>query len=283
MALQPLTMNLEHNNISSKISKKIRIIGKQDNDVKIATEEAARRTREKLRKKRERLRRFRENTTRRVEKSKVNNENDKIRRIEMREKDARKSLLRYAVHGPSMLIPNNDERSVAKTIQAFRRLEVSKKYSELERQRARVSSHRRDLNSKSQQEKERKLCLFRERMERHQKVHRERVEQERLRELERLSEMKRHHRDSASTRQRRKKEVQLRFVDALRIRLSEQMKRGGYGVVPLCGCSNLSEDGAIPNWTECANNCEFYNNPEKFHSAIKSMFSSIHEVERFRH
>ena len=276
--LQPITMNLEHN-ISTRISK-IRITKKHKSQDAIASAERLReKTREKLRKKKDRIRTFRVKTLTRVEKSKVNNENDKIRKIEMRENDARKSLIRFATHRPTI---SKDQNSIAKRVDALRRLHVSKKYSELERQRARVSSQRRDTHSRCEKERYRKLQLFRERMEKHQREHRVRAEAERLRELERLSELKKCDRESASTRQRRKKEIQLRFVDALRIRLSEHMKRSGYGVVPLCGCSTLSEDGVIPNWTECANNCEFHNNPEKFHDAVKSMFSSIHEVERFR-
>ena len=278
MALQPLQTNLEHN-ISTRISK-IRITQKHSSQDAVASAARLReKTREKMRKKRERLRHFRDATQTRVERSKVNNENDRIRKIEMRENDARKSLLRFATHRPTI---SKDQKSVAKRVDALRRLHVSKKYSELERERARVSSQRRDLHSKCEKERERKLHQFQERMEKHQKDHRARVEAERLRELERLATLRRSDRESASTRQRRKKEIQLRFVDALRIRLSEHMKRAGYGVVPLCGCSALSEDGMIPNWTECANNCEFHNNPEKFHNAVKSMFSSIHEVERFR-
>ena len=55
-----------------------------------------------MRKKRERLRHFRDVTQTRVERSKVNNENDRIRKIEMRENDARKSLLRFATHRPTI-------------------------------------------------------------------------------------------------------------------------------------------------------------------------------------
>ena len=94
---------------------------------------------------------------------------------------------------------SKDQKSVSKRVDALRRLHVSKKYSELERERARVSSQRRDLHSKCEKERERKLHQFQERMEKHQKDHRARVEAERLRELERLATLRRSDRESTST------------------------------------------------------------------------------------
>lgn len=186
----------------------------------------------------------------------------------------------------SLAVPHNlapSQVADKKTLTMHRRLQVMREHSELERQRARVSSARRDLMFQAKRERARKLRVFQERMTRHQKEHQKRVEEKRLRELERLSKTRKNKHENRRTRKIRKKEIHLRFVDAMRVRLSEQMKRAGYGVVPLCGCTEIGDDEIIPNWTECANNCEFYNNPEKFHKAVKSMFASIHEVERNRY
>ena len=81
-------INIEHNTSSPSQSS--------NQNASYAAERIKMKTLEKIRRKKSTLRKFSRNTERRLEKNKINTENDKVRKVEILQRDAVKSLLRFA-------------------------------------------------------------------------------------------------------------------------------------------------------------------------------------------